>query len=245
MRFVYCITAMVLASMVTIFAQDTQSTPTNQDAATGAQDLVTIKTILTQCGLTKTRVEEVTKSENGRVVSLDLSNKDFSSDGIKTLPSAIGDLTELRSLILKDNKITTLPYEIFKLKKLQKLDLASNNVDVIPASISELENLDSLDWRYNGISSLPPEIAKLTNLKYLQLWGNKLVELEKSIILLPQLSELYLKDNRLTQLPDGLAKMKSLTYIDLQGNFICKASPAIDAWLKEKDKRYHQLQKCY
>jgi len=235
----------LLASIVTIFAEENQVPQNYQATAPGVEDLVTVKTILTQCGLTKARVEEITKSENGRAVWLDLSNKDFSSEGINVLPSAIGELTELRTLILKDNKITTLPFEIFKLKKLRKLDLASNSVEVIPASIAELENLDTLDLRYNGISSLPPEIAKLYKLKYLQLWGNKLVEVEKSIILLPELAELYLKDNRLTQLPDGMTKMKSLTYIDLQNNFLCNVSPKIDAWLKEKDKRYRMLQKCH
>lgn len=237
--------AVLMASFVTIFAQESQAPQNYQATAPGVEDLVTIKTILTQCGLTNARVEEITKSENGRAVWLDLSNKDFSNDGIKILPSAIGNLTELRVLILKDNKIDSLPYEIFKLKKLQKLDLASNNVEVIPAAISELENLDSLDLRYNGISVLPPEIAKLNKLKYLQLWGNKLVEVEKSIVLLPELTEIYLKDNRLTQIPDGLAKMKSLMYIDLQNNFLCNVSPKIDAWLKEKDKRYRMLQKCH
>jgi hypothetical protein len=245
MRIFYCIPAFLLASIAMIFAQENQTSHNYQTAAPGVDDLITIKTILSQCGFAKAQVEDVAKFENGRAVLLDLSNKDFSGDGIKVLPSVIGELTELRALILKDNKITSLPFEIFKLKKLQKLDLASNSVEIIPASISEFKNLDSLDLRYNGIVTLPHEIANLTNLKYLQLWGNKLVEVGKSIILLPQLAELYLKDNRLTQLPDGLAKMKTLTYIDLQGNFLCNVSPKIDAWLKEKDKRYRMLQKCH
>lgn len=245
MRIFYCISFLLLASIVTVSAQETPAQQSYQATAPGVDDLVTIKTILSQCGLTKVSVEDVTKSENGRAVLLDLSNKDFSSDGIKILPSAIGELTELRALILKDNKISSLPVEIYKLKKLQKLDLASNSVEIITPSISEFKNLDSLDLRYNGIVSLPPEIANLTNLKYLQLWGNKLVEVDKSILLLPQLAELYLKDNRLTQLPDGLTKMKTLTYIDIQGNFLCNVSPTINAWLKEKDKRYRMLQKCH
>lgn len=245
MRITPCIFALLSASIVTIFAQESRTSQNSQGTAPGVEDLVTVKTILGQCGLANKQVEDITKSENGRVVWLDLSNKDFSSDGIKVLPSVIGDLTELRTLILKDNKITSLPFELFKLKKLQKLDLASNGVDFVPASISELEELDSLDLRYNGIATLPPEIAKLSKLRYLQLWGNKLVEVERSITLLPRLAEIYLKDNRLTQLPDDFAKMKTLTYIDLQGNQLCQVSPKIDAWLKEKDKRYRHLQKCY
>lgn len=245
MRIYFCFIAIVMASIGTVIAQENQTAQNYQAAAPGVEDLVTIKTILSQCGLTKVKVEDITRSENGRAVWLDLSNKDFSSDGIKTLPTLIGDLTELRTLILKDNKIDALPFEIFKLKKLQMLDLASNGVESIPSLISELDNLDSLDLRYNGISTLPPDIAKLSKLKYLQLWGNKLVEVDKSIVQLPELADLYLKDNRLTQLPDGLATKKSLTYIDLQGNFLCNVSPKIDAWLKEKDKRYRMLQKCH
>jgi hypothetical protein len=223
------------------------NTPPNKDTAAVPHynDTLTVRHILNECGLITVKEEKVTVWDSGRVISLDLSNKDFSQDGIKILPAAICSLTQLRTLIAKDNSITAIPVELFTLKRLLTLNLANNKISFIPPQLGELENLETLDLRYNGFGSLPPEIGKLKKLVSLQLWGNKIIELESVITTLPTLKDLYLKDNRLTTLPEGITAMKSLVYIDLQGNSICKPSPRIDAWLKKSDKRYRETQKCW
>jgi Leucine rich repeat len=225
----------------------TGNTPTNKDSASVPRynDTLTVQHILNECGLVTVKVEKVTVWDSGRVVSLDLSNKDFSQDGIKILPAAICSLTQLRTLLAKDNGITAIPVELFTLKRLQTLNLANNKISFIPPQLGELVNLDTLDLRYNGFGSLPPEIGKLKKLVSLQLWGDKIIELEPVITTLPLLKDLYLKDNRLTTLPEGITAMKSLAYIDLQGNSICKPPPKIDTWLKKSDKRYRETQKCW
>ena len=43
------------------------------------------------------------------------------------MPSEIGNLSNLRYLSLRNNKITTLPNEIINLTNLKKLDLRENN----------------------------------------------------------------------------------------------------------------------
>jgi hypothetical protein len=223
------------------------------DSAAGAadstqpkfNDTAVVQQILNECGLSAIKVEQVTQwDSSGRAVSLNLSNTDRSQDGIKVLPAAICSLTQLQTLIARDNSIDAIPLEMFKLKKLQKLDLGSNKISFIPAAIGELENLETLDLRYNGFGYLPPEIGKCKKLVSLQLWGNKMVELEQAVTQLPELKDLYLKDNRLASLPEGITRMKSLKYFDLQGNAICKPSPKVDEWLKKDDKRYREGQKC-
>ena len=209
-----------------------------------SNDSAIVHQILNECGLFTVKIEQVTVWDSGRVVSLDLSNNDLSQDGFKALPVAVCSLTQLRTLMAKNNSISSIPLGLFKLKNLQKLDLASNKISFIPPAIAELENLETLDLRYNGFGFLPPEIGKLKKLVVLQLWGNKMVELEPAVTQLPALKELYLKDNRLTTLPEGITRMKSLVYFDLAGNYICKPSLKIDAWLKKNDDRYREAQRC-
>jgi Leucine-rich repeat (LRR) protein len=223
-----------------------------QDTAAGAgktvlyqNDSLTVANILNECGIKNLTVEEVAKFENGRVVSLDLSNRDIAQDGIKRVPTSIGLLSELKIFIAKNNSLTELPFEFFRLTKLIKLDLASNQMATVPLAISTFENLESLDLRHNGIEWLPPEIGKLKKLVALQLWGNKLIDLDPSVTLLPSLKEIYLKDNRMTTLPEGITRMKSLTYIDFQGNKLCKLSPTLEAWLVKKDKHFRENQVCW
>lgn len=219
--------------------------PEEDTSLTRHNDTAVIRQILDECGLLSVKPEQVTEwDSSGRAVGLDLTNKDMSKYGITAIPAAICSLTELRSLEVKDNVIAALPSELFMLKKLVKLDVAGNKITFIPSSIAELENLEVLDLRYNGFGYLPSEIRELKQLVSLQLWGNRMVELDSAVTELPALKELYLKDNRLTSLPEGITRMKSLVYYDLQGNAICNPSPKVDAWLKKKDKRYRETQKC-
>ena len=208
-------------------------------------DYITVKDIIKECGLENIPMEKVAVMVSGRVISLNLSNRNIGKDGIVVIPHSVGSLSELQRFVANDNIIKSIPSSLFKLKKLRTLNLASNRIVTIPPELGELESLDSLDLRHNQFESLPVEIGKLKNLSYLQLWGNKLTALPSVITLLPNLKELYLKDNDLVALPEKLIDMKSLSYIDFQGNKICKVSPRMEAWLRKKDKQYSAQQRCW
>ena len=206
-------------------------------------DASIVQSLLEKCGLSGATVSDVAVMENGRAVTLDLSNKDVSKDGITVLPSEIGQLTALRELICTENSIKTIPPEIGNCVKLRKLNLASNRIVVIPPEIGKLKNLTSLDLRHNGIEKVPAALGKCGNLEFLWLWGNKMSELDPAITKLKKLKELYLNDNRLTTLPIGITRMR-IIYIDLVGNKLCNLSPALDAWAKKIDTKYRSMQKC-
>lgn len=218
---------------------DSLATPSTFD------DYLTLKNILKECGISDARLSEVSRMENGRVIFLDLSNKDVTQDGLQILPYLIGNLTELRTLIARDNVIKSIPDVVFTLKQLRTLILASNRIVSVPPEIGNLVNLDSLDLRHNAIESLPGEIGGLKNLAYLQLWGNKLTAIPGALVQLPRLKDLHLKDNRIASLPEGIITMKSLKFIDFQGNKLCALSPRMEAWLKARDQQYRALQKCW
>ena len=214
-------------------------------AASGsADDLTIVQNILDKSGISGVSAQSICRMEDGRVVALDLKNKDITKDGMTFLPSDIGNLSELRVLVCSGNIIDSLPAEIGNLTSLQKLDCSSNRITMLPATIGNLVNLTTLDLRHNRIALLPPEIGKCAELELLQLWGNNLTELDEAVVKLPSLKELYLKDNRLTALPVGIVKM-DLRYFDIMGNKLCDPPKAVEAWITKKDAHFRELQKCW
>ena len=111
-----------------------------------------------------------------------------------------------------------MPPEITKLTNLTSLDLSSNQLTSVPPEITKLTNLTSLDLSGNQLTSLPPEITKLTNLTSLDLSGNQLTSLPPEITKLTNLTSLDLSDNQLTSLPPEITKLTNLTYLDLSEN---------------------------
>ncbi|MBN1577874.1 MAG: leucine-rich repeat domain-containing protein [Chitinispirillaceae bacterium] len=206
-------------------------------------DAPIVQSILEKCGLSGVTANDVAVMENGRVVTLNLTNKEVGKEGITVLPPEIGQLTALRELICIENSIETIPPEIGNCVNLKNLDLASNRIAAIPPEIGKLKNLTSLDLRHNSIEKMSPALGKCSNLEFLWLWGNKLTELDPAITQLKKLKELYLNDNRLTTLPAGIVGMK-FKYIDLTGNKLCSMSTKLDAWAKKIDKEYRSMQKC-
>ena len=115
------------------------------------------------------------------------------------IPSEIGNLINLSSLILKENQLS----------------------GEIPPEISYLTNLTQLDLGGNQLSGeIPPEIGSLTNLNILDLAGNQLTgALPAEIGNLANLTELELGGNQLTgSIPPGIGNLSSLTFIHLEYN---------------------------
>lgn len=212
----------------------------NQEIQT--QDATIVKTIFSANDLNWSFDNRI-KTENERIIFLDLSQRDFSSPGIKVLPPEIGDLSELRTLIINDNDLTTLPKELFNCKKLKKLEIRSNSLMIIPASLKQLVHLQELDLRNNELDHLNASIGSLKSLKKLQLWGNRLTTLPPQIGKLSKLQELFLNGNRLTELPESIRNLR-INYIDVQNNYLCNPSKTIDKWLKRFDRKYKGIQNC-
>ena len=95
----------------------------------------------------------IAQAAKKKLKKLDLSQRDITS-----LPSEIGNLTNLTSLHLSSSEITTLPESIGNLTNLTSLHLSDNKLTTLPESISNLTNLTSLDLSKNKLSNLPPEV---------------------------------------------------------------------------------------
>lgn len=122
----------------------------------------------------------------GHVTRIDL----FANFLVGGLPPEIGDLSNLQTLQLHGNQLSSLPAELGNLANLQWLNLFGNQVSILPAEIGNLANLEFLDLYHNQLSTLPAEIANLTNLRNLNVAYNQLTSLPKPITQLTQLTRL-------------------------------------------------------
>ncbi len=209
-----------------------------------ANDIGIVRAILDVNDFGAVQTDEVAVFEEGRVISLNLNNPDVTKTGFTVLPKSAGTLTECIKLTMNDNDLRELPPEIGNMAALVTLELKNNAIHKLPPEISKLKKLRVLDLRNNELSALPPEIGNLGSLQQLQLWGNELKTLPVEIGNLSSLQEIYLRGNRLESLPVVITKM-NLRYVGVQDNRLCKTSPEVTAWLKNKDEKYLSWQKCW
>ncbi|KAK9931824.1 hypothetical protein M0R45_019084 [Rubus argutus] len=148
------------------------------------------------------------------------------------IPSSIGYLKNLTSLLLFDNNISgNLPSSIGGLEMMQRLDLRSNNIEgFIPNELCLLRNLGDLSLSNNKFSgSIPSCMVNLTRLQRVFLDSNRLTStIPTNLWNLENLLFLDLSFNSLSgDLPPSMRKSKVVQWIDLSSNQISGNIPNI------------------
>ncbi|XP_030548439.1 probable LRR receptor-like serine/threonine-protein kinase At5g45780 [Rhodamnia argentea] len=112
-------------------------------------------------------------SAEGFVISLEMASSGLSG----MLSPSIGNLSQLRTLLLQNNQLSgPVQVEIGKLSQLQTLDLSGNQfVGDIPSSLGFLVHLTYLRLSRNKLSGqIPSAVANLSGLSFLDLSFNNL-----------------------------------------------------------------------
>ena len=151
---------------------------------------------------------------------------------LKSLPAEIKNLEKLQSLELSGNSMTAFPEGIVSLIQLRSLNLASNSLDKLPGQIGDLVNLQKLDLQWNRLTSLPPQIAHLKNLQFLNLDKNRFEQLPPEIGQLKSLQDLVLTGNPLRSFPMQILPLTNLESLDLSSNKLLKTIPTEITQLK-------------
>jgi hypothetical protein len=112
-----------------------------------------------------TRLPEVL----GRCEALEMVG--FKANQIDTVPAAALP-PQLRWLILTDNRIATLPDELGRRPRLQKVALAGNRLTALPATLAACERLELLRISANQLDGLPDWLLTLPRLTWLAHGGN-------------------------------------------------------------------------
>ncbi|XP_021275949.1 probable LRR receptor-like serine/threonine-protein kinase At2g23950 [Herrania umbratica] len=115
----------------------------------------------------------ITCSSENLVIGLGAPSQSLSG----TLSRAIGNLTNLRQVLLQNNNLSGgIPPELGTLPKLQTLDLSNNRFwGAIPGSFGQLNSLQYLRLNNNSLSGpFPASLAKISQLAFLDLSYNNL-----------------------------------------------------------------------
>jgi len=118
-----------------------------------------------------------------------------------TIPSSIGQLTNLEKLELSFNKLEgTLPTEIGNLKNLKILAFNGNNLSgKIPNSIGNISSLNQLHLSSNQLTGeIPQSVTKLEYLEILNVFDNDLSgEIPSELAYSKNLKQLLVAENNL------------------------------------------------
>ena len=177
---------------------------------------------VTELNLYGSQLTGAIPSELGNLTNLRallLSNNQLSGP----IPGALGGLSKLEALDLWGNELTgAIPAELGRLARLRSLSLGENELTgPMPIWIGGLPNLLALSLGGNALTGpIPVELGKLVNLRTLSLEENALTgEIPMELGDLSNLKELYLSQNQLSgEVPAWIDGLTNLYVLSLDGN---------------------------
>ncbi len=148
-----------------------------------------------------------------------------------SIPAELGQLTKLVALKLQVNDLTgSIPAQLGNLTSLEDLDLSNNDLTgSIPAQLGNLTSLEEMRLNDNNLTgSIPAQLGNLTNLELLALGLNNLTgSIPAQLGNLANLTALWLNHNGLTgSIPAELGKLTKLVALKLQNNNLTGSIPA-------------------
>ncbi|RCV30170.1 hypothetical protein SETIT_6G072400v2 [Setaria italica] len=138
-----------------------------------------------------------------------------------SMPSSIGNLTNLRNLYILYGFSGPMPTAIGELTNLRNLYIEGADFSgPMPAAIGELTNLRNMYIQYSGFSgSMPAPIGNLTNLEAMEISGQISGLIPNAIGQLNKLRWLVLQDcNFSGSIPSSIVNLTQLTMLDLSFN---------------------------
>jgi Leucine-rich repeat (LRR) protein len=137
-----------------------------------------------------------------------------------SVPTWIGDMTNLKSITLDNNDTTDFPKDLCRLNNLEELCLGFNRLEDLPKEMEQMTGLRKLYLNHNRLFKLPLVICKLINLETLALEYNDLIELPPKIGNMANLRYLSFTNNHVTQLPLEILKLTKLEVLSCINNAI-------------------------
>lgn len=173
----------------------------------------------------------------------DLLLIDLASNGITDLPDDLGDLS-IEVLNLGGNQLTTFPTAVTKFTNLRTLFLDQNQMtSTLPAAFNNLTNLSRLNLNLNQFSGEFPSIQDLSLLEYFYMTDNQFTGDLSEILPSPgKLFEFYCNENAFS----GSINADAFTQefdptIGLDGNDISDITELHNINIRELNIRRNQL----
>lgn len=141
---------------------------------------------------------------------------------------------KIKSLILSNNLLSSLPRCLSNFKLIQTLDVSSNGLKRISLDVMQgLPHLRNFIARDNLLSdnSLPKDFGSYNHLEIINFSGNKFTQYPYQLLELRTAREIYLGSNEISVLPRNYEKSTNLEILYLGGNRL-KSVPAELSQLK-------------
>jgi hypothetical protein len=151
-------------------------------------------------------------------------------------------LASITSLDLENLFLKTIPSEIGQLSQLSYLGLSNNKIAHIPDAIGQLSQLSYLGLSNNKIAHIPDEIGQLSQLSYLGLSNNKIAHIPDAIGKLSQLSSLNLSNNQITSITDEVGQLFLLPLFFFHNNPVLYISKAV---LTSDSTKHYETKKTF
>ncbi|XP_056165749.1 disease resistance protein RUN1-like isoform X2 [Syzygium oleosum] len=159
---------------------------------------------------------------------LEILDFTFCTSLLKVHPS-IGKVKNLVSLNLRDcQMLDELPEEVGELEELKELILDITRIRKIPTSIGSLRKLEKLSaWLCKSIREIPSSIGDLQNLQYLIFDQSGLEKIPSAIGRLKKLRTLCLMSTQISDLPESIRNLSSLQHLSLGSCFKLQSIPEL------------------
>ncbi|ETE66888.1 Leucine-rich repeat-containing protein 57 [Ophiophagus hannah] len=155
--------------------------------------------------------------EDLQKLASNLRTIDLSNNKLESLPSFIGKFSVLKSLALNHNRLTVLPEDLCKLKKLEILHLNNNQLTRLPSSFGQLAALKTLSLSGNKLQTIPVQLCSLHHIDVVDLSRNQIQNIPDTIGEL-QAIELNLNQNQISQISSQISRCPRLKVLRLEEN---------------------------
>lgn len=185
--------------------------------AAGDIDAVLTQSMVDNC-TTLTATYKNIQDISGVEVLTNLQTLSVYDNKLTSLPEGIGNLKNLQTLHIYNNQITSLPASIGNLTNLEVFHASNNNLTTLPDTFGDLVNLKTIYLVNNQLTALPDTFGNLVNLDTARITQNQLSRLPESMGNLSKVRELRFYENQIAALPDSIGGLTNLTLLDMGGN---------------------------
>ena len=168
--------------------------------------------------------------------SLSLKNRESLKNGVEDrVPDSIGNLVNLKDLNITNDILNELTESIGHLTGLKQLQLICPNLIELPESMDQLKALTELTINSNRLKELPKSICKLTSLTQLTLICHNLESIPESIGELTELTTLIVASDKINHLPKSIENLTKLRYLELNRELTTKIPESLVDKFRSKD----------
>ncbi|KAM8863268.1 leucine-rich repeat-containing protein 47 [Spinachia spinachia] len=139
---------------------------------------------------------------------------------LSSVPNVVGMLKSLKVLDLSVNHLSSLPEGVTELKELTTLNVSCNSLEVLPEGLSRCAKLSNINVSKNRLTGFPADFysEKLDLLSILVASDNSIEQLSGDVLKLAAIKVLDLSNNKLKEIPSQLSDCAKLKEINFKGN---------------------------